>query len=124
MNKDGALNMKTKIQILVNDLVRIMRNVSLSLPEHERFTAVQGFMNRMQYSGYSKYERFEVYSRAKKRFDKKVDDDNDGKIPLFRPKTWKQDERAIEKANKKYNWFRSHKTDTEAVLFVAGHPQQ
>ncbi|KAJ8021804.1 hypothetical protein HOLleu_39101 [Holothuria leucospilota] len=122
IHKNGALNMKTKMYILTNDLVRIMRNVSLSLPEHERVTAVQSFINRMQCSGYSRYERFEVYSRAKKRLDKMIEDDKNGVVPLFRPKSWKQEERAMEKSLKKYTWFKDHKNNLETVLFVEATP--
>ena len=122
LHRDGALNMKTKMCILTNDLVRIMRNVSLSLPEHERTTAVQSFIDRMQYSGYSRYERYEVYSRAKKRFDKMIEDDKNGVVPLFRPKLWKQEERALEKSTKKYTWFKDHKSNPEAFLFVEATP--
>ena len=108
--------------ILTNGLVRIMRNVSLSLPEHERVMAVRSFINRMQCSGFSRYERFEVYSRAKKRFDKMIEDDVNGVVPLFRPKLWKQEERAMEKSTKKYAWFKDQKTNFEAVLFVEATP--
>ena len=82
----------------------------------------ESFIDRMQYSGYSRYERYEVYSRAKKRFDKMIEDDKNGVVPLFRSKLWKQEERALEKSTKKYTWFKDHKSNPEAVLFVEATP--
>ena len=120
LHKEGAINIKTKMQILSNDLFRVMRNISLNLTTSERVTHIQDFMDRIQNSGYSKYDRYEVYSRAKRRFDKLVKEDLERNVPMFRPKKWKQDERAKAKVNKKYSWFKNK--DTEAILFVESTP--
>ncbi|KAJ8028681.1 hypothetical protein HOLleu_30990 [Holothuria leucospilota] len=85
LSSHTALDYKTKIVILANDLFRIMRNVSLDLPETERILPIQVYMLRLQISGYSKTERFKIYTRAKARFDNVVAEYQKGKAPLYRP---------------------------------------
>ena len=65
INKSSALSYKTKINILVADLVRVMRNVSLLATDNERKIHIEYFILRMQHSGYSTEERIKVYRMAK-----------------------------------------------------------
>ena len=72
IHRQSANPIKSKINILVADLVRVMRNVSRMCTDEERNEKVQTFMNRMQFSGYSKGERHLVYKRAKHRYEEMV----------------------------------------------------
>lgn len=68
----SAFPIKSKINVLIADLVRVMRNISRKCKNEERLKKIQVFMHRMQFSGYSKKERYEVYTRAKRRYDEMV----------------------------------------------------
>ena len=67
VHKESALSMQTKISILVSDLVRVMRNVSVQCNGEERSKHVQHFIHRMQFSGYSQEDKVLVYKKAKKK---------------------------------------------------------
>ena len=53
-----------KINVLVNEALRIMRNCSKFLREEVVRSHLQYFVNRMQYSGYPVEYRYEVLTRA------------------------------------------------------------
>ena len=117
VHKDSAMSSRSKENILVADLTRVMRNVSIQCTNEERVEKVQEFICRMQYSGYSKEERVDVYRRAKKKYDNRVRKDIEGTEPLYRSKSWNRKERNKVKESKKKSWFRDD--GSEAVLFVS-----
>ena len=80
-SKDSALAMKSKLNILSADLLRVMRNVSPLCTEEERTNHVQHFVQRMQYSVYSVQERIEVHTCARQKYQTIVKNDKDGVIP-------------------------------------------
>ena len=94
---DSALSDTTKKNILVTDLVRIMRNVSPWCCVEERKNHVQYFIHRMQFSGYSHEIRTGVYRDAKRRYERIVSASEDGTCPMYRSKFWKQEERRKER---------------------------
>eukprot|EP00794_Sanderia_malayensis_P016493 gene16493-18133_t len=82
INKGSALSNEMKSNVLVADLVRVMRNVSLKCDEEERMKHIQHYINRMQFSGYKQNERVNTYKRAKGIFDKMIQRDQEGECPL------------------------------------------
>ena len=86
IHRDSAIPTRSKLNILIADLVRITKNISRLCKPDERVTKVQEFIHRIQYSGYSKRERAEVYTKAKNRYDKGVSDNAIGKVPMYRNK--------------------------------------
>ena len=119
-HKDSAMSTRTKESVLVADLTRVMRNISLQCTVEERRVKVQHYMARLQFSGYSREERIKVYRRAKKRFDEMLRKDETGTEPLYRSKNWNRAERNEEKRQKKGNWFKGN--GWEAVYFVNATP--
>ena len=120
VNKDSALPMSTKMNVLTADLVRVMRNVSQQCREEERKRHVQEYMHRMQFSGYSTEDRIGVYKKAKSRYEKMIQDDVEGTTPLYRAKQWNREKRLKEKASKRKEWFA--KNGDETVMFVEATP--
>ena len=98
--KNSAIAIQSKINILVTDLVRVMRNVSPLVKDEERKSHIQYFMHQMQFSGYSPQDRQEVYNLAKKKFHKIINDDHEGVTPMYRSKSWNQGKRNRKKVNK------------------------
>ena len=120
INNRSALSATTKNNVLVADLVRITRNVSLQCPESERQKHIQHFIKRMQFSGYHQRERVKVYNKAKRRFEKIIEKDQKGECPMYRGKFWERRRREQEKINKKRTWYT--KGGYETVLFVDATP--
>ena len=120
INNRSALSATTKNNVLVADLVRIMRNVSLQCPESERQKHIQHFIKRMQFSGYHQRERVKVYNKAKRRFEKIIEKDQKGECPMYRGKFWERRRREQEKIHKKRTWYT--KGGYETVLFVDATP--
>ena len=118
--RNSALPIRNKLNILVSDLVRIMKNVSIRCNPEERKTKVQIFVDRMQYSGYTKTERAKVYKRAKLRYKNMMDESQTGQTPFYRSKNWNKEERNIQKEQKRAGWFRNDGSD--AVFFVEATP--
>ena len=81
------------------------------------------FVMRMQYSGYSKKERFHVYQKAKQRYEEMIKKSNDGTQPLYRSRNWNRAERIKNKAEKRNTWFRKG-NNAEAVFFVDATPNE
>ena len=121
IHRDSAQPIKTKLNILIADLVRIMRNVSRKCPDAERNQNIQTFVSRMQFSGYSKRERHYVYQKAKQRYDEMVRKMEEGIQPLYRSRNWNKEERQKNKEAKRNNWFKKG-NNAEAVMFVETTP--
>ena len=120
IHRNSANPLRSKFNILVADLVRVMRNVSQKCPDEERKLKIEEYICRMQYSGYSKRERTEVYKRAKAKFNDMVKRSNDGTQPLYRSKNWHAKERRELKKAKKKEWYT--RDGSEAVFFVEATP--
>ena len=56
-----------KVNVLVNEALRILRNCSEHLPEEVKTSHLQYLVNRMQFSGYPQTYRHEVMARAFRR---------------------------------------------------------
>ena len=121
VHRSSALPIRSKMNILVSDLVRVMKNISIRCTPEERKGKVQEFIDRMQYSGYTKSEKARVYQKAKQRYEKMVEDSDNGLVPLYRNKNWKRAERRIQKERKRTAWFRSDGC-SDAVFFVEATP--
>ena len=119
-HKDSAISIRTKESVLVADLTRVMRNISLQCAPEERREKIQHYMARLQYSGYTMEERVKIYQTAKRRFDEMIRKDETGEEPLYRNKNWKKVERNAEKQRKKGSWFKGD--GSEAVFFVDATP--
>ena len=107
-----------RYNVLVADLVRIMRCVSPLCDAGERLVHVQNFMYRMQLSGYQKEQRVNVYKAAKKRYDQQIKNDSEGITPLYRSKQWNREERCHEKRLRKKSWCGKY----QATYFVQATP--
>ena len=92
-----------KINVLVNEALRIMRNCSKHLPREDVNKHLQYFTQRMQFSGYPQEYRYEVMTRAFKIHEQPAPTTNDNN-------------RRRSKTEKKRNWYDKDKFD--GVMFV------
>ena len=122
INKNSAISERSKYNILVADLVRIMRNISTMCTKEERNKKIQFFINKMQNSGYNSEERVKVYRSAKKKYEEMMKKDLEGETPIYREKSWNRLERIKEKERKRRSWYKNGKNKAEAVFFVKATP--
>ena len=120
--ENSALSAKSKENILVADLLTVMMTISVHCTSVERQQKVQMHMNRMQYSGYSKHQRITIYRKAKRKYDGRLQQRNEGTVPLYKGKWWNLEERNKQKRLKKTNWYK--KNGSEAVFFVDATPNR
>ena len=120
INARSTLPWKTKRTILVQDTLRILKNCHKDLPWKETAKHLSRMMARLQYSGYDHKFRYDVISTALAAYKRVRDNDENGEIPLYRPKGWKSDERRNLKEEKKKNWYK--KGGYESVIFIPATP--
>ena len=105
IHKESAMSIKKKINILSNDLVRIIKNTSMKCKREERNKSVQYYMKRLQYSGYNKEDRFKIYIKAKKIYENTLRSSENGERPMYRGKFWNMNQRIKDKEMKKHQWY-------------------
>ena len=114
----SALLERMRTNILIADLLRIMRCVSPHCEPAERTKHVQHYMHRMQFSGYCQKQRVTVYRAAKKKYNQQLASNEEGTVPLYRSKQWNRTERNKAKRLKKRNWCGK----TDATFFCRCNP--
>ena len=118
----SAMGKKQKRSILTQEMLTIMINCSPLLDEERRKEHLNNYMKRLQFSGYDKEFRFDVYNGANKAYQKLMNESNRGLRPLHRPKNWKRSERQLEKEQKKRTWYKQG--GAESVVFVPCTPNE
>ena len=122
VNSRSAVPEKNKRTILTQEVIRVLRNCSRSLPWKDVCRHVEEFAMRMQFSGYTETYRAQVVRSALKAYDEMVSKDQRGEEPLYRPRDWKRVERAEERRAKKGEWFKGSGSKYETVIFVPATP--
>ena len=105
LHSQSAHSGSCKRSVHTQEVLRRMMNSSKRLDwKEETAPVVTEYMRRMKVAGYGERYRRDVLRHALNIFDKKWEDDRNGKRPIFRPKDWKREERRQEKKRKKHNW--------------------
>ena len=117
INASSAHSEEMKMNVMVNEICRILKNCSIYLEWDEVAEHVNYFMKRLQYSGYSRQFRFKVVSRALAKYDKRMEEyrQNGTRYPM------RTEMEKRERRQKKQEWFqKSGKYDS--VMFVEATP--
>ena len=118
----SAMGMKQKRSILTQELLTIMINCSPLLNETKRKEHINEYIKRLQFSGYNKEFRYDVYNAANKAYQKKVEESRAVIRPLHRPKSWRREEREAEKQEEKKKWYK--RGGAESVIFIPCTPYE
>ena len=95
----------------------------MELGEDVQIKHLNDFMVKLKNSGYDKKYRIQVLDSAMKAFDKMKEDDKKNIKPLYRSRSWNNEERTKSKEIKKQNWWKvGSKTDFKSVFFVPPTP--
>ena len=105
---------------LVQEVVRIRRNIRTGLPWDITVKHLNNFCQRMKASGYNQNYRFQVLKSGVEGFDKMIEVERSGGRPINRPRSWEEDERQKKKELQSKVWFRAGGFDV--ALFVPHTP--
>jgi len=105
----------TKMNVMVNEARRILRNCSTELEWIETVSHLNYFVKRMQFSGYPKDIRYKVIKRAIDKYDKEEKRRNEDER-RFKPSIETRKERENQK-DKKRRWYQKE-GKYEGVMFV------
>ncbi len=117
INAASAHSENMKMNVMINEISRILKNCSTQLPWEEMAKWVSYFVKRMQFSGYDKEFRHAVVTKALTRYDKRVEEyQRTGTMyPILTQK-----EKDEKRKNKKEWYARSGRY--ESVMFVEATP--
>lgn len=118
----SAMGMRQRRSILTQELLTVMTNCSPLLDEARRREHINQYMTRLQFSGYNKQYRYDIYNAAKKAYQKLLGESRSGARPMHRPRQWRRKERKEEKAAKKKTWYKHG--GAESVIFVPCTPNE
>ena len=105
LHSQSAHSAACKRGVHTQEVLRRILNSSHRLNwEEETAPVITEYMRRMKVAGYAEKYRKEVLKHALRIYDKKCEDDRNGIRPIFRPKTWKKEERKEIKEKKRKNW--------------------
>ena len=115
----SALSWNIKKSSLAGEVSRRLLNCSPEIFDDVYESEVlDKFRWKMMISGYSEKEREIIIREGRSRYTNIIKLVEDGKRPLYRPSTWKKEERAIRKKTKLKGWYGSKDT----VVFVPATP--
>ena len=90
---------------LTQELIRRLLNCSRELSCEKKRKHLDNFMQLLKNSGYSEAFRLEILKSGLHGFNNILKADRDGTRPMYRPKSWKESARWLEKKRKKSNWL-------------------
>ena len=127
MSRRSILNARSahpgscKNSVHTQEVLRRMFNCTRRIEwEKETAPCISDYMLRMKEAGYNEAYRKRILFAAIAIYDQKIDDDKRGTRPLFRPKSWKKEERKKEKEYKKKEW--ATKKGHIAPIFIPATP--
>ena len=86
---NSAHGEKMKQNVLVNDICRVMRNCSERLEwDNGKKDNLEMYMRRMQFSGYSEEERYEILKKAYNKYEKRKGEKRINGLKMNRNESW------------------------------------
>ena len=117
MMKISAMPAKVKRTTLVQEVVRIRRNIRTGLPWNITVKHPNNFCQRMKASGYNQNYRYQVLKSGVEGFDKMLEVERSGGRPINRLRSWEEDERQKKKELQKKSGI-----EQEALTFLCSFP--
>ena len=122
ISKDSAMPIHNKINILSQEVFRRLHNTSSDIPWDDKVIILNKFMNELKASGYSMRDQAEILVSGVRRFDKLKNKEERGLRPFYRKRSFEEEERKKQKADKRSSWFRKANNMFSTVFFVPPTP--
>ena len=104
-----------KLSVLVNEGLRICRNISIHLPWDESRQHLQEFVRRMHFSGFDEHMRAKVLSKVLDKNEERMKKFSEiGR--MYRSRSEQYNEKRKAKEGRKNNWY--DRTKYDGVMFV------
>ena len=103
----SAQSKKIKRETLIQEGVRRLKNCSVDIDWLLKADILSEWSAVMKRSGYKEGYRFQMIKAAVQIYEKKMEDNRMGLIPMYRDTDWKREEREKAKDDKKEHWYRS-----------------
>ena len=113
---------RNKINILSQEVFRRLHNTSSDIEWDKKVVMLEKFMNELKASGYSKKDRAEILQSGVRRFENLKQKEEKGIRPLYRKRSFDEDERKKRKEEKRCNWFKQTNHEFSTVFFVPPTP--
>ena len=120
VQRNSAISEREQRTIHTQEIIRRLRNCHDDVPKEEVDKILSDYMKELQNSGYDEQFRRDVLRSGKNGFRKQVEADKSGTTPLYRPRSYKKEERLLEKKNKKRTWFR--KGGNQSFIMIPATP--
>ena len=121
LHEESAHPSACKRGVHVQEVVRRLLNSSPNLDWETEVTPVLSeYMNRMKDAGYGERYRKSILQQALAIYDAKLEEEREGRRPVYRPKSWQKAERRKKKKESKHEW--STKGGFIAPIFVPASP--
>ena len=121
-NSKSAMNMNTKRNILIAEMLRVLLRCSPLLDWKVTAEHASTMNKRIQNAGYNKTFRKQVTKAALKKYKDITHKDETGECPRYRNKTWQKTEREKKKQQQKTKWYKKGKQKYKSVIFVPATP--
>ena len=121
----SALSLKNNRTIPTQEGLQRLRNTKIELGPKVQKKYLNLFMLKLKRSGYNQKFRKEILKSILKAYKIMVKEDKNGTKPLYRSRDWNSEERNIQKASRKLNWWNNarSKIQYKTVLFVTPTPR-
>ena len=120
MHANSGMPASVKRTSLTQYGLRILRNTKLEVPWSEKAEMLSEFSARLRDSGYNQRYRQEVIQSVLRGWEKMVEEQEAGRRPINRARSWQEKERRQEKEKKKTSWYKSGGYST--VIFCPWTP--
>ena len=118
----SAMPARVKRTALTQYGLRILRNCKLELEWEEKAKFLSDFSEQLRMSGYNAKVRAEILQSILEGWDKMVKEQEEGRRPINRAYTWREQERREGKWRKKNTWFKGGKGEFTSVMFCPHTP--
>ena len=114
----SAHSRKMKMSVLVEERVRRLRNHSRGLDWERSRQVMEEWSRKLRRSGYPETMRHEVIKASVDRYEKMCLEEDEGIRPIYRPRSWKEEERRREKELKRTSWHQTKTNQVSAPLIL------
>ena len=122
MSKGSAMPLRKKMETLSQEVFRRLHNTKHKIEWEKKATILEKFMTELKMSGYSEMDRYQVLQSGIRRYNSLRKQEEEGRRPFFRKRSFQRNKRNDDKRMKKSSWFTKKDNKFSSVFFVPPTP--
>ena len=126
MMANSAVSDRVKRSTMTNEALRRLLCCSPNLEEQKKVQVMEDYAKLLKRSGYSERFRYEVISDAIRGHQKLLQEEEEGRRPLNRPRSFQEEERRKKRLEKGGRWYRREERGSkvrEGVFIIPPTPE-